>query len=282
MIHPNLTFLASLVVAAALVAPSQAAGGKNRMEMPDFTKGNKIPEGATHDWTLGATGARGWIYTDGGETSDARQISITKVDKGSPADGKLVVGDVILGVADKPFAYDPRTELGKALTTAESDEGKGSLSLIRWRDGKQENVVIKLPVLGNYSATAPFNCPKSKRILEQGCAALAKRVADPKYQQNPISRSLNALALLASGDPTYLPIVKKEAEWASNYTADAMATWYYGYVIMLLSEYHMATGDDSVMPGLKRLALEAANGQSIVGSWGHKFAAKTAALSVTA
>jgi hypothetical protein len=34
----------------------------------------------------------------------------------------------------------------------------------------------------------------------------------------------------------------------------------------------MATGDESVMPGLKRLALDAAAGQSIVGSWGHKFA----------
>ena len=51
-----------------------------------------------------------------------------------------------------------------------------------------------------------------------------------------------------------------------------MQTWYYGYVIMLLSEYHMATGDDSIMPGLRRLALEASKGQSIVGSWGHKFA----------
>ena len=51
-----------------------------------------------------------------------------------------------------------------------------------------------------------------------------------------------------------------------------MATWWYGYVIMLLAEYQMASGDDSFLPGLRRLALEAANGQSIVGSWGHKFA----------
>jgi hypothetical protein len=51
-----------------------------------------------------------------------------------------------------------------------------------------------------------------------------------------------------------------------------MATWYYGYIMMFLSEYKMATGDDSVMPGLTRLALEAAHGQSAVGSWGHKFA----------
>ena len=102
--------------------------------------------------------------------------------------------------------------------------------------------------------------------------ALARRIADPSYRQNPITRSLNALALLACGKPEYLPLVKKEAQWAADFSANSFQTWYYGYVIMLLSEYVMANGDDSVMPGLQRLALEAANGQSIVGSWGHKFA----------
>jgi hypothetical protein len=85
-------------------------------------------------------------------------------------------------------------------------------------------------------------------------------------------RSLNALALLASGNPVYLPLVKKEAEWAADYSAQSMQTWRYGYVMMLLSEYIMATGDQSVLPGLRRLALEAAKGQSAVGSWGHGFA----------
>jgi Family of unknown function (DUF6288) len=41
---------------------------------------------------------------------------------------------------------------------------------------------------------------------------------------------------------------------------------------MLLAEYITATGDESVLPGLRWLALEAANGQSAVGSWRHKFA----------
>ena len=85
-------------------------------------------------------------------------------------------------------------------------------------------------------------------------------------------RSLNALALLASGDPAYLPLVKKEAQWAAGFSSDAMQTWYYGYVMMFLAEYVLATGDESVMPGLRRLALEAAKGQSAVGSWGHGFA----------
>ena len=152
-------------------------------------------------------------------TTDARQIAITKVDKGSPADGILAVGDVILGVGGKPFSYDPRTEFGKALTIAESAAGGGNLTVTRWRAGKAEEVVVRLPVLGSYGATAPYDCPKSQRILEQGCKALAEKVAQSPHQEDPIVRSLNALALLASGDPAWLPLVKKEAQWAAGFSA---------------------------------------------------------------
>ncbi len=262
--------LTTLLASAILATPCFAAPKKVAMSLPDFTKGDPIPAGANHDWNLGATGARGWMYTEKMVTTVARQISVTKVDPGSPADGVLAVGDVILGVGGKPFSYDPRTEFGKALTAAEA--GNGELSLIRWRAGKEETVIVKLPVLGSYSATAPYDCEKSKNILEQGCEALAKNIASPNYRQNNIPRCLNALALLASGDPKCLPLVKKEVEWASEYKTDAMATWYYGYVMMLISEYTIATGDETYLPGLRRIALEAANGQSIVGSWGHKFA----------
>jgi hypothetical protein len=69
-----------------------------------------------------------------------------------------------------------------------------------------------------------------------------------------------------------LPLVKKEVQWASDFSAGDMQSWLYGYVMTLLSEYVLATGDASVLPGLQRLALETARGQSAVGSWGHKFA----------
>jgi len=268
----------TLTLLAVLLAPlpALAAGKGQALSEPDFTKGAKIPAKAKHDWNLGPTGLRGWMFCDKLVTTDARQIAITKVENGSPADGVFLVGDVILGVGGKPFSYDPRTEFGKAITAAESDAGDGKLRLTRWRTGKAEEVVVKLPVLGSYSTTTPYGCAKSKHILEQGCKALAVRIADPSYSerpnQDPIPRSLNALALLASGDPAYLLLVKKEAQWAAGFSADSFQTWYYGYVMMLLSEYVMATGDQSVMPGLKRLALEAAKGQSAVGSWGHGFA----------
>ena len=252
---------------------------KNRLILLALTvvfaaHGSSSAVGAKHDWNLGATGLRGWIRSEKMVTSDAREITITKVENDSPADGVLAVGDSILGVGGKPFSYDPRTEMGKALTLAESEAGQGNLTLTRLRAGSSAEVVVKLPVLGSYSDTAPYDCPKSKLILEQGCKDLAKRMAKPSYAKelDPIPRSLNALALLASGDQSYLPLIKKESEWAANYKTEGMATWYYGYVMMFLSEYKIATGDDSVMPGFTRLALEAAHGQSAVGSWGHGFA----------
>jgi hypothetical protein len=268
----NLKNLAALGCAALLGAPASAAGPKRAMSNPDFTTGDTIPTEAKHDWNLGATGLRGWIFTKDFVTNEARQISITKVEKDSPSDGVIHVGDVILGVGGKTFSYDPRTEFGKALTAAEA--GDGNLKLSRWRDGSATEVVVKLPVLGGYSATAPYACPKSKRILDEGCKALAKRMEHDNYngRHEPITHSLNVLALLASGDKQYLPLIRKEVRWAADYSTDGYQTWYYGYVIMLLAEYHMATGENVVMPGLKRLALEAAKGQSHVGSWGHRFA----------
>jgi hypothetical protein len=275
MLIANRFVVASVASAAFcwfLAVPSGAAAPASKALPPDFTRGDKIPEGADHDWNLGATGARGWMFCDRLVTTDARQIYVTTVEENSPADGILAVGDVILGVGGRLFSYDPRTELGKALTIAESEVGGGSLSLTRWRAGRTENVVVRLPVLGTYSATAPYDCAKSQRILEQGCKTLAERIADPAYRANAIPRCLNALALLASGQDEYLPLVKREAQWAADFSADSFQTWYYGYVMMLLSEYAMATGDESVLPGLRRLALEAAGGQSVVGSWGHTFA----------
>jgi hypothetical protein len=268
--------LQTITLAAFFLLPASlvAAGRSRELKIPDFTRGDKIPEGAKHDWNLGATGLRGWIFCDQLVTSDARQIAVTQVEKGSPAEGVLAIGDVILGVGGKPFSHDPRTELGKALTLAESEAGQGQLTLTRWRAGRSEEVALKLPVLGTYSATAPFDCLKSKRILEEGCRALARRMDDPSYARSldAIPRSLNALALLASGDTHHLPLIRREVAWASQYESNDMATWYFGYVMLLLSEYQLATGDASFMPGLKRLALEAARGQSAVGSWGHKFA----------
>lgn len=263
-----------LILAAAIAFPCVVlAAGKNATApAPDFTRGDRIPEKATHDWTLGPTGARGWIYSNQMETSEARQIYVTKVEPGSPADRVLLPGDVILGVAGHPFTYDPRTELGKAISAAEGADG--TLALTRWRDGKAEPVVVKLATFGSYSDTAPFDCAKSKRIFEQGCAALARKMqANPK-EGNHIVRALNALALLASGNPEYLPLIREQVEQAAKYSDPQrrdLHSWFYGPVNLLLAEYTLATGDRNFVPDMQRITMEIVHGQSGVGSWGHRF-----------
>ena len=267
------SFGSTVVVTAGCLALA-AAKCPAAPEIPDFTRGARIPENARHDWNLGATGMRGWIYADSLVTSDARQIAVTEVAAGSPADGVVAAGDVILGAGGARFSSDPRVELGRALTRAESDEGAGRLMLSRWRAGRTEDVVLMLPVLGSYSATAPYDCPKSRKVLSNGLAALATRMTAADYggSLDPIPRALNGLALLAGGDPARRPLVDREARWAAGFKADGFQSWYYGYVMLFVSEYVLATGDSSVLPGLTRLATGVARGQSAVGSWGHGFA----------
>lgn len=255
-----------------LLSHALQAAPKTALENPDFTQGGAIPADAKHDWNLGATGLRGWMFCDKMVTTDARQIVVTQVAPGSPADRIIQVGDVILGVAGKAFSRDPRAEFGKALTVAESESGAGKLSVTRWRGGNTEEVVIPLPVLGTYSATAPFDCQKSSRIIEISGKALAASMENGGGRGDPIVRSLNGLGLLATGNPEFLPVIKKEIEWAANYSESGMQTWRYGYIMMFLAEYTMATGDQSGFHGLRRLAIESAKGQSAVGSWGHGFA----------
>jgi hypothetical protein len=177
------TTLLSLIGAACFgfgSSASAAPGGK-ALTIPDFTRGDAIPAKARHDWNLGPTGLRGWMFGDRLVTTDARQIAITAVDAGSPADGLIAVGDVLLGAGGKPFSYDPRTEMGLAITAAETEAGGGRLALTRWREGHAEEVTLRLRVLGTFSATAPYDCPKSQRVLAQGLRALAARMAQPDY-----------------------------------------------------------------------------------------------------
>jgi HEAT repeat protein len=261
-------FLSGIVICGlGLLSDVQAARAKvEKQPPPDFTAGGKRDE--SHDWNLGATGARGWIYGWAGNTSEARQILVTAVHKGSPADKVLKVNDVILGVAGKPFSGDARIQLANAITEAEKDANQGVLKLLRWRDGKSEAVELKLAVMGTYSDTTPYNCQKSKKIFEQGCQAIAKKGLNGVS----IPNDLNALALLASGNKEYLPMLAEYAKKVSVYETDSMATWFYGYANIFLAEYVMATGDTSLLQGMRRMALEPARGQSVMGLWGHKFA----------
>ena len=251
-----------LVVAATVSAAGPSPKGKPKAL--DLTKGDQPNE--THDWNLGATGARGWMWGWRNHTTDARQILVTKVDAGSPAQDVLADGDVILGVNGKPFDTDARIQFGRAVTEAEKADNKGLLRLIRWREGKTRNVTLTLKVMGSYSATAPYGCEKSQKIFELGCRAIAGK----GLTRVSIPTDFNALALLASGKKEYRPMLAAYAKLVGKTLKPPMWWWHYGYGNLFLAEYYLATKDRSILPALRETTLEIARFQSAVGTWGHE------------
>jgi hypothetical protein len=227
---------------------------------------------------------RGWIYTkpatyldslQGRTTAASRQILVTHAGKKSPADGVMQVNDVILGVAGKPFNDDARKSIAYAIQDAEKDANKGVLKLIRWRAGKTETVQIKLPVMGTYGATAPYDCPKSQRILEQACKVLEKEPLNENW-----CGAVNGLALLATGDPHYLPKVREFARKMAPKSLNLRkqingSAWELGYRNIFLCEYYLLTRDKEVMHAITEYTLSLAMGQGMYGTFGHGFSGLT-------
>ena len=106
------TFLAALLLARS---PGSAAPTPKGARI-DLTKSK--PDQTNNSYNLGPTGALGWMYVESGMTEEARRTLVTTVEKGSPADGKLEVGDVILGVFGQPFTTDARRTFGLAIGRA--------------------------------------------------------------------------------------------------------------------------------------------------------------------
>lgn len=264
---------AIVVVFLTVVPFSSAKDPAIGAKVYDFTAGDQLPKGASHDWTLGPTGARGWCQVgkglaSEGNTAPSRQILITKVADGSASAGVLKKGDVIVGIGEKAFDRDARITYAKALGSAQSSDGK--LVLKRFRGGKTEKVTITLPRLPAFSNTAPYDCEKSRILLEQGCAALAKR----GLNRPDIANNINALALLASGDEQYLGLLKNYAHLVVKEPLSpemGLPCWHFAFANLFLSEYYLVTKDQKVLPEIKRLTGHLVAGRGPLSTWGHSF-----------
>lgn len=253
-------------IALGLLCGAPLSGPAAESEAPpDLTQGFKPDTRETYN--LGPTGMRGWIQVEQGVTERSRQILVTQVEQGSPADGVVSVGDVILGLDGEPFRGDARVAFGNAIDGA---EGRGAMRLLLWRGGARQEAELKLRKLGTYRDTAPYGCRKSRRILEEGCRHIAAKKEFGRF-------SIGALALLASGDPQYADLVRAHAREVTPAAADiekmrteeGMRCWGYGYNSLFLSEYYLATRDEAVLPGIRAYALNLAEGQGGYGTWGH-------------
>jgi hypothetical protein len=266
---------------------SMGFGARKEHPVPDFTAGDEPFEDAS--FNVGPTGLRGWCYRKGSDTSLATQIMVKTVATNSPADGMLVVGDVILGCCGdgsnpKPFVTDARRTIADAITEAEA-RNPANLSLLRWRDGNTSTVTLQLEAMGAYAPTAPYNCKKTRKILLKALNAFY-------VKDDPGSWNLGVLVFLAADDPTISGndrYQEKAKEWAHqlilspveiqelksdrNPTQGKIA-WMHGYRLIVLAEYYMHTKDEAVFPTLEAYAICYAKNQSWFGTTGHQYAQK--------
>lgn len=267
-------------------------------KVPDLTKGEKPTpmrkSSKILTGNLGPTGLMGWVYENRGQSDLSRQILITEVAKGSPADKAVKVGDVILGASGKnnqpaKFKSDARRSFANAITDAES-KSPAKLSLLLWRKGSTSTVTIKLETMGTYAKEAPFDCPKSLNIIKKALAV--KHEKEPKVDRF----GLKILALLACDDekiPGKAQRLKQAQQWIldmfpkgdsfKSMVSDKVETyskvaWNRTYHLITFAQYYLATGDNPKKGKLDLLTLidahaqSVSRGQSMFGTMGHQFA----------
>ncbi|MDT8389843.1 MAG: DUF6288 domain-containing protein [Lentisphaeria bacterium] len=237
-------------------------------------------------------------------------LVVDLVEQGSPADGKLQAGDVIVAVDGQPIPLDAYTLFTEAIDKAETEEGGGKLRLtvrrapeLMSKDPKpqppkestkseirnpkseislgeisnasrEEDVTLQLKVLGAYSPSAPVNCAKTDALITQTADYLVKSGDYGKL-------NWGLLGLLATGEEKYIKVVRDHlhaAEWAQPPenldelvgVTKSSTAWHWGYQALILTEYYLLTGDAFVLPAITKFARGLAAGQDQAGLWGHR------------
>jgi hypothetical protein len=92
--------------------------------------------------------------------------------------------------------------------------------------------------------------------------------------------AINGLALLATGNPEYLPRLQEFARKMGPQTLklelkDGMVVWDWGYRNIFLCEYYLITGDKEVLHAVNEYTITLAKGQSMYGTFGHGISMRT-------
>jgi hypothetical protein len=207
----------------------------------------------------------------------ATEIIVTHIEKGSPASrGALKAGDLIVGFGNEKFKRHPFWDMVDAIEQAEGSDG--ALPLLM-KDGKQ--VKIKLSPIGSYSATAPYNCSKTDKIIKETAELLIKSKESGRATQTVI------LGLMATGEKKYLDVVGEKIHSGGLLDIDPKAVeaylkggssefgstgWTWGYDLLALGEYYLLTKDEKVLSAIRTKALGLAKGQDGLGLYGHRVA----------
>jgi hypothetical protein len=234
----------------------------------------------THN--LGPTGMTGTPIREEGKRARIRDFLVHTVEAGSPADGIVREGDVIIGLDGKIFSGsdDVSRNFGYAIIDAEAKDGL--LPLLIKRGNEQLTVTIKLDRLPDYSPTWPFDCVRTDTMLINACNFLAREQTPGGFVRSDegfIGQHHSGLLWLAMGEPRYYHHALRAVYWFADYVLMKESkgedliwgAWNGGYGGVLLAEYYMMTGDKAILPILKKVSDCITNGQMESGGWSHYF-----------
>jgi hypothetical protein len=204
--------------------------------------------------------------------SEPKALLVRHVFPNSPAAGKVEPGDLIVGTRDKMFvnahrngygesvfgADGPVLELANALEQCQGPSGNGRLAL-SIRRGRTTSVV-KLGIgqtYGAYADTFPGACPKSEKILNQLLEYLARHQDENGSFGDPVHNTFAPLALMAGGNGRFSDAIRRNVNYHCQATRPKdgrsayLINWTYMSAAIVVGEYYLATGDQSLLPELR-------------------------------
>lgn len=195
------------------------------------------------------------------DAANRPELTVTSVAEGTPATGKLQVGDVIVGANGRIFPdwEDPRVPMGYAIAAAQTEAHGGRLRLHVGRDGKIVDAAISVPVAEPYDTEDPFNCPRSREIAQKAVDAVIKKGDDTMFAD---------LFLMGCGDKHALAHVRDRMR-KTTAPSKIDNNWAPAYKLVSLCEYYLLTGDKAVLPAIRGYARGLEKNQLGTGGWGH-------------
>lgn len=239
--------------------------------------------GASYSSGAGWLGATGIMVRPFGPN-----MRVVQVLPGAPSAGKVQVGDLIYKVNGDLLEDNHLQHMGRVLTEAETEAGQGKIAFALRRGNDLLDVDIQIEVLGTYSATSPYDCPKADRIVANAEAYLAQRGGLATGYAGGGWLYSDSLFLLGAGTPEHQGLVRRFVyKMLSNVDLDSDKlppgnAWHRGHAALLLGEYYLATGDRNVLPYLKKYCDALAATQCrpgtfsempprAVGGWRHNY-----------
>ena len=231
-------------------------------------RARKGPDAVVDGWyyNLGETGIRVQLMED-----TLHHLLVKHVFEGSPAHGRVKVGDVITGAGGRPFKTEhwngygmkvfgpegPLLEFSKALSAAQSPKGKSKLLISLKRDGTSKKVSLKVgQKYGAYAKKFPEGCPKSEKIVRDLLVYLTDQQRDDGSWGNPVHDTYAPLALLANGKK-HRKAVEKNVRFHARTThaqdESSLINWRYTTAAIVMSEYYLATQESWVVPELQEV-----------------------------